>query len=1110
MSDRDTVPAAPGFQPDSSGSAESSGGNGVEASLNPTRRAMSVDDLKKDRFLSGATKVTVNNREMPSLAGIPLLSKLGQGGMGAVYLGIHPRLQAEVAIKVLPFHLADTQPEMVQRFFREARLAAQIQSPHLIQVQDVNEENGLFYLVMEYVSGPSAGDYLKTLQSQGRVGLPEDVALDICIAATKGLAAAHERNVVHRDLKPDNIMLPQKSEDAPIRFSEAKLADLGLARHDSVDSGLTGSQIVMGTLGFMAPEQAMDAKRAGPPADIFGMGATLYALLGGQPPFKGDSTARVLMATLQEPHKSIQELRPDVTKATNDLLNRCLSKEPGNRHASGSELLKALEACKENINQVPDLAPTVIGKAPQVRNQAPRIQVPASPGQSNWAVAGGIAAGIFLLGMGVWFLLGRSNDEGRGNNGTSSESGKRPSKGSVSKKESNGSSAGKMGGRDPMALGKVALKARRWVDAQQAFAVVLNKDSGNAQAASGVVSARAGQRADELLAEAHKALTERRYQDAEAHLQALGWIPTAEVSLPDLIPGLSQSEATIREKAGRGMLRGLTAHVAQDKGYYVFDESQNAEYRWAVGLLAKAGVGRGEVLELKSKLQKQFRFPGLPGANVMVELPSLKRTEGRLRALDPSLSLKEMVEDKDKSLLRAINGLQPLFVAFRFPYAPQFDLKTLAFGIRVSPQAGEEVHLRNVLGILSFWLSGGRPNLVKREMAGPAWILSNELGWLARIRGNQQAGFDRAFNVGDCDLVANVHLQDWVRHSNRKVQGLGSAGKDSDRLAWDFIEGAFGDLQDVALRARIDEGGLWIRTRWYPQLRSDLQRLLKEDSPLLDFDRMRVLPKNTMAAACASSRTAIWSLALDKFLARFPLSKQDRERGAEAARSRLIQLTRAAQKQCGPFMVAGLVPGSGLGGREYFLFAADLPDGEIDMEAFKAGLKELLFEGARLDHSKSKGMQLTSPDQINELPMLRHDGLEIHGLSIGSNLDELRFTTVEGRLLCVGGPKKSTRSPIIQAIAQIRSPKQSILEAEWFRRTLKELPRQAGMIGALDPDPSKENDELGVYARVLDGFWSLGWRVRAEGLKDAKPKKLKLGLPDKPAQNRPLRPKRRF
>src|SRR5205823_3866578 len=143
----------------------------------------------------------------------------------------------------LPFHLAEMNPLLVKRFFREARIAAKVDSPHLVRVTDVAQEGKLSYLVMDYVSGRSAGSLLKQARQRGNDGLDEIVALDVCIAACKGLAAAHAANVVHRDLKPDNILIPLlKGKPGEHDYRATKLADLGLARSDDATHSMTNTE----------------------------------------------------------------------------------------------------------------------------------------------------------------------------------------------------------------------------------------------------------------------------------------------------------------------------------------------------------------------------------------------------------------------------------------------------------------------------------------------------------------------------------------------------------------------------------------------------------------------------------------------------------------------------------------------------------------------------------------------------------------------------------------------------------------------------------------------------------------------------------------------------
>jgi len=391
-----TVQTPPGSRPVSPPATGAPGawtGAGTGGLATGGASAVSEQDLTTDILLLAAPRMAHSGKQVPALGGIPLLAKLGQGGMGAVYFGVHPRLQRDVAVKVLPFHLADKQPQLVQRFFREAQIAARVQSPHLVNVSDVNQEGGLFYLVMEYVSGVSAGAFLHRLRETGQTGLPVSVALDICVAATEGLAAAHSKGVVHRDVKPDNILIPLTDAAAggapgsgALCFTDAKLADLGLARSDELGSSLTGSHDCMGTPGYMSPEQALDAKHVGKAADVFSMGATLYALLSGQAPFTGSALMKVLVATTDQPHTPIARLRPDVPAATAELLDRCLAKDPAHRFADGAALLQALRVCRAAAGESEAFQSQAIAQLTTLQ-RAPETGLPVQSSQDIAAFA---------------------------------------------------------------------------------------------------------------------------------------------------------------------------------------------------------------------------------------------------------------------------------------------------------------------------------------------------------------------------------------------------------------------------------------------------------------------------------------------------------------------------------------------------------------------------------------------------------------------------------------------------------------------------------------------------------------------------------------------------
>jgi serine/threonine protein kinase len=357
-----------------------------KAASSAMKLSMAIEDLSEDELLEDLPKVDFAGLTVPSVGGIPVLAKIGQGGMGSVYLGVRVLLQHEVAVKILPLHSTQNRAQAIERFLREARLAARVESPHLVRVSDVNEEAGLFYLVMEYIHGISAGKLLKNA-AQHHCGLAESVALDICIAVSSGLMAAHSQGIIHRDIKPDNILIPVGPDEVR-QFSAAKLADLGLAHGPDLDQSLTMSEVTMGTPGFMAPEQARSARTAGKPADVFSLGATLYSLLAGKSPFRGDSLADVILKTIQEPHAPIRSLRPDVSPDTAKLLDRCLEKKPEYRFADAPALWTALRDCRANLTSVsePDQAATAIVRQPERRSgpRKPRtLTVASTPGSGN-------------------------------------------------------------------------------------------------------------------------------------------------------------------------------------------------------------------------------------------------------------------------------------------------------------------------------------------------------------------------------------------------------------------------------------------------------------------------------------------------------------------------------------------------------------------------------------------------------------------------------------------------------------------------------------------------------------------------------------------------------
>ncbi|MCW8133564.1 MAG: protein kinase [Planctomycetota bacterium] len=336
------------------------------------------ENLLQDPLLAVAQRASFLGRIRPVVGDLPLLALLGRGGMGSVYYAFHPRLKMEVAVKVLSAELAEKHPDLVRRFQLEAQLAARVKSPHLASVIDVNQKDGLHYLVMEYIHGTSADEYVRS--RNGAIGEAE--VLELCAAACEGLAAAHAAGVIHRDVKPGNILLPYQPGTRTPRFDQAKISDLGIARVDDQEQGQTRTSTPLGSPGYMSPEQVMHSSRATAASDVFGLGATLYALLsGGRAPFTRGTYAASLIASVKETCTPLRELRPRVTPATEAMVARCLSKSAGQRYPDARALLREIQACRaalsRSLSEQAELASHIAHEAR--RPQAPSADA-AAPG----------------------------------------------------------------------------------------------------------------------------------------------------------------------------------------------------------------------------------------------------------------------------------------------------------------------------------------------------------------------------------------------------------------------------------------------------------------------------------------------------------------------------------------------------------------------------------------------------------------------------------------------------------------------------------------------------------------------------------------------------------
>jgi serine/threonine protein kinase len=290
------------------------------------------------------------------LNGLKILEQIGAGGMGTVYLCEQVKLRRKVAVKVLPSKQAEDRVAR-ERFLREARAVAALDHPNIIRIHDCASSDDIHYLLMEYVDGI---DLQVKIDRNGRLGVDE--AIGYILQATAGLLHAHERGLVHRDVKPSNLLL-----DA---HGTIKLLDMGLARffQDAADN-LTQQHdggAVVGTVDFLAPEQAIESSNVDARADIYSLGATLYTLLSGKPPFGGTTTQKLINHQVKTP-PPLNEIRRDVPVELNAIVQKMMAKNPDERYQSAQEVMEILAAWAP--------APTIRSSTTTTTIQSPRASV---------------------------------------------------------------------------------------------------------------------------------------------------------------------------------------------------------------------------------------------------------------------------------------------------------------------------------------------------------------------------------------------------------------------------------------------------------------------------------------------------------------------------------------------------------------------------------------------------------------------------------------------------------------------------------------------------------------------------------------------------------------
>jgi serine/threonine protein kinase/WD40 repeat protein len=275
--------------------------------------------------------------EIGRLGSYRVLSILGRGGMGMVFLAHDPNLDRRVALKVmLPKFAANAGAK--QRFLREARAAARLNSDNIVSIYQVDEDRGVPFFAMELLQGAALDQFL---QGGRQLTLPQIVRIGRETAA--GLAAAHEKNLIHRDIKPSNLWLDKSSA------GRVKILDFGLARLEKDDINLTQDGAIVGTPAFMAPEQARGDKNVDARADLFSLGCVLYRLCAGDAPFKGETTMGVLLAIAVNNPLPLRQVNDRVPLSLSNLIMQMLSKDPTKRPASASEVCGRLQTIEREI-----------------------------------------------------------------------------------------------------------------------------------------------------------------------------------------------------------------------------------------------------------------------------------------------------------------------------------------------------------------------------------------------------------------------------------------------------------------------------------------------------------------------------------------------------------------------------------------------------------------------------------------------------------------------------------------------------------------------------------------------------------------------------------------
>lgn len=374
-----------------------------------------------------AEKLLKGRHQGFQLGNYRLLSLLGKGSMGTVYLADHTMMNRRVALKVLPFNHVE-QPAFLDRFLREAQAGAALDHPNIVRAYDVGKENDgkrdVYFLAMEYVEGR---DLAQLVKADGVLAFAR--AADFMRQVAEGLTHAHGKGLIHRDVKPGNLLVDQ--------HDVVRILDLGLAFFLSNDQDETASLTVtnndhlLGTADYISPEQALNSHQVDHRTDIYSLGCTFYFLLTGHPPFRHGTVTQRLLAHQTQDHPPVSDRRPDFPDSLADILGRMLAKSPDDRFGSCQELATTLgNWLRDNSDGASDTGSSVLDAPSDARGPSdtqtgaapfeddPTSALPATgrstiqfrlddeplPGSGS---KGALIAGAVLISLGVlWAILG--------------------------------------------------------------------------------------------------------------------------------------------------------------------------------------------------------------------------------------------------------------------------------------------------------------------------------------------------------------------------------------------------------------------------------------------------------------------------------------------------------------------------------------------------------------------------------------------------------------------------------------------------------------------------------------------------------------------------------